>query len=61
MVIFALIFANMVVMAVEHYGMSEDTQEILEYCNMTFIFLFTMGKAIIYIIGRPWFTMVPIN
>ena len=40
-----MIFANMVVMAVEHYGMSFETQEILEWCNISFIFLFTMGKA----------------
>ncbi|CAG0913025.1 unnamed protein product [Notodromas monacha] len=44
MVIFALIFANMVVMAIEHYGMSEKSQEMLEYCNISFIFLFTLGE-----------------
>ena len=58
--IFILIFCNMVVMAVEHYGQPSVFTFILELCNALFTTMFALGKSSC-LCSRKWIDRVALS
>ena len=52
--IMSVILMNMITMSAEHYGQSQDFEDVLKYVNQVFIAIFTL-ECVMKILGLRWY------